>query len=39
MRYLTRELTDRLEQHYLYCKNQTKHTYSENAFWIKKMER
>ena len=36
MRYLTRELTDRLEQHYLYCKNRTKHTYSENAFWIKK---
>ena len=36
MRYLTRELTDRLEQHYLYCKNRTKSTYSENAFWIKK---
>lgn len=36
MRYITRELTDRLEQHYLYCKNRIKHTYSENAFWIKK---
>lgn len=36
MRYLTRELTDRLEKHYSYCKNKTKQTYSENAFWIKK---
>lgn len=34
-RYLTRELPERLEKHYLYCKQKQKQEYNNDVFWIR----